>query len=73
MTEILYEDEAIMTSEPTTTATWSKVGYQTVVKINSSGTRQRTVIFGAVNLEKGKLTQELNDKGNTENFKSFLK
>lgn len=72
-TEILYEDEAIITSEPTTTATWSKVGSQTVVKTNSSGTRQRTVIFGAVNPEKGKLTQELNDKGNTENFKSFLK
>ncbi|MFL0194803.1 IS630 family transposase [Clostridium sp. WILCCON 0269] len=72
-TEILYEDEAIITSEPTITRIWSKVGDQTVVKTNSSGTRQRTVVFGAVNPEKGKLTQQLNDKGNTENFKSFLK
>ena len=71
-TVILYEDEAIITSEPTTTAVWSKVGTQTLVKTNG-GTRQRTVVFGAVNSEVGELTQQLSDKGNTENFKSFLK
>lgn len=71
-TVILYEDEAIITSEPTTTAVWSKVGTQTVVKTNG-GTRKRTVIFGAVNPETGELTEQLSDKGNTENFKSFLK
>lgn len=71
-TVILYEDEAIITSEPTTTAVWSKVGVQTVVKTNG-GTRKRTVVFGAVNSETGELTEQLSDKGNTENFKSFLK
>jgi transposase len=71
-TVILYEDEAIITSEPTTTAAWSKVGTQTIVKTNG-GTRQRTVIFGAVNSETGELNNQLSNKGNTENFKSFLK
>lgn len=71
-TVILYEDEAIVTSEPTTSAVWSKVGTQTVVKTNG-GTRKRTVIFGAVNSETGELSEQLSDKGNTENFKSFLK
>ena len=71
-TVILYEDEAIITSEPTTTAVWSKVGTQTIVKTNG-GTRKRTVVFGAVNSETGDLTEQLSDKGNTENFKSFLK
>ena len=71
-TVVLYEDESIITSEPTTTAVWSKVGTQTVVKTNG-GTRKRTVVFGAVNSETGELNEQLSDKGNTENFKSFLK
>jgi transposase len=72
-TVILYEDEAIITSEPTATSVWSKVGTQPIVKTGSGGTRERAVIFGAVNSETGDLTEQIYDKGNSENFKSFLK
>ena len=72
-TVIVYEDEAIITSEPTISSVWSKKGTQTVVKTNTSGSRKRNVIFGAVNPETGELSQQFSDKGNTENFKSFLK
>jgi len=72
-TVILYEDEGIITSEPTSNAVWSKVGTQPIVKTSSTGSRKRAVIFGAVNSETGDLTEQISDSGNTENFKSFLK
>lgn len=71
-TVILYEDEAIVTSEPTSTSVWTKIGTQAIVK-TKGGTRKRCVIFGAVNPEKGELFEQVSDAGNADNFKSFLK
>jgi len=50
-TVILYEDEATPdelrgTSEPTTTAVWTKKGHQGIVK-TSGETRKRVVVYGA--------------------------
>jgi transposase len=70
-TIILYEDEAIFTSEPTTTAMWTKKGEQGIVP-TSGETRKRTVIFGAVNPENGDLYEQFSDAGNTETFKEFM-
>lgn len=72
-TILLYEDEAIVTSEPSATAVWTKVGVQPIVKTLPTGTRQRAVVFGATNPETGDLTYQISDKGNSDNFKSFLK
>jgi len=71
-TIILYEDEAIFTSEPTATSVWTKIGEQPIVQTNSE-TRKRTVIFGAVNPENGDLYEQFADAGNTVNFQSFLR
>jgi len=71
-TIILYEDEAIFTSEPTATSVWTKIGEQPIVQTNSE-TRKRTVIFGAVNPENGDLYEQFADVGNTVNFQSFLR
>jgi len=70
-TIILYEDEAIFTSEPTTTAMWTKKGEQGIVP-TSGETRKRTVIFGAVNPENGDLYEQFSDVANTETFKEFM-
>ena len=70
-TLILYEDEAIFTSEPTTIAMWTKKGEQGVVP-TSGETRKRTVIFGAVNPENGDLYEQFSDVANTETFKEFM-
>ena len=70
-TIILYEDEAIFTSEPTTTAMWTKRGEQGIVP-TSGDHRKRTVIFGAVNPENGDLYEQFSDVGNTETFKEFM-
>jgi len=68
---LLYEDEAIFTSEPTTTAMWTKKGEQGIVP-TSGETRERTVIFGAVNPETGDLYGQFSDVANTETFKEFM-
>ena len=70
-TIILYEDEAIFTSEPTITAMWTKQGEQGIVP-TSGETRQRQVIFGAVNPENGDLYEQISDAGNTQTFKEFM-
>ena len=72
-TVILYEDEAIVTSEPSATAVWTKVGIQPIVKTLPTGTRKRAVVFGATNPETGDLIYQISDKGNSDNFKSFFK
>lgn len=72
-TVILYEDEAIITSEPTTTAIWAKRGSRPIVKTDTSKKRDRKVIFGAVNPESGQLVSQISDSGNSEYFESFLK
>ncbi|MGL5244594.1 MAG: IS630 family transposase [Sarcina sp.] len=72
-TVILYEDEAIVTSEPSATSVWTKIGKQPIIKTLPTGTRKRKVIFGATNPETGDLTYQLSDKGNSDNFKLFLK
>jgi transposase len=59
---ILYEDEAIVTDEPTITAKWGKKGSRPVVSTDTKGKRKRRVIFGAVNPETGKV----NELGNIE-------
>jgi transposase len=70
-TIILYEDEAIFTSEPTVCAMWTKKGEQGIVP-TSGETRKRTVIFGAVNPENGDLYEQFSDVANTETFKEFM-
>jgi len=70
-TIILYEDEAIFTSEPTTCAMWTKKGEQGIVP-TSGETRKRTVIFGAVNPETGDLYEQFSDIANTGSFKEFM-
>ena len=70
-TLILYEDEAIFTSEPTITAMWTKKGEQGIVP-TSGDHRERTVIFGAVNPETGDLYEQFSPAGNTESFKEFM-
>lgn len=72
-TIILYEDEAIVTSEPSSTSVWTKKGAQPVIKTLPIGTRKRVVIYGATSCENGDLTYQISDKGNSDNFKSFLK
>jgi transposase len=70
-TLILYEDEAIFTSEPTITSMWTKKGKQGIVP-TSGDHRERTVIFGAVNPETGDLYEQFSETGNTESFKKFM-
>lgn len=70
-TIILYEDEAIFTSEPTITAKWTKKGKQGIVP-TSGAHRERTVIFGAVNPENGTLYEQFSNAGNTDTFKQFM-
>ena len=70
-TIILYEDEAIFTSEPTIASMWTKQGEQGIVP-TSGESRKRTVIFGAVNPENGDLYEQFSDAGNTETFKEFM-
>lgn len=72
-TIVLYEDEAIITSEPSATAVWTKVRVQPIIKTLPTGTRKRAVVFGATNPETGDLIYQISDKGNSDNFKSFLK
>jgi len=70
-TVILYEDEAIFTTEPTVTAIWTKEGHQAIVE-TSEETRDRAVIFGAVNPESGDLFEQISDARNTVNFQNFM-
>ncbi len=63
-TVVLYEDEAIVTSEPSATAVWTKVGVQPIVKTLPTGARKRVVVFGATNPETGDLIYQISDKGN---------
>jgi transposase len=72
-TVILYEDEAIITDEPTTTAKWALKGNQPIVATESSKSRERIVMFGAVNPKDGQVTYSTYDSGNSDNFKDFLK
>ncbi len=72
-TVILYEDEAIITDEPTTTAKWALKGKQPIVPTDSSGSRERVVMFGAVNPRDGKVYYSTYEAGNTDTFKDFLK
>lgn len=72
-TVVLYQDEAIITDEPTTVAKWALKGNQPIVPTNSKGSRKRKVLFGAVNPETGDVYYRTYDKGNSESFKSFLK
>jgi transposase len=72
-TIILYEDEAIITDEPTTTAKWALKGNQPVVATESSKSRERTVMFGAVNPKDGRVIYSTYNAGNSDTFKDFLK
>jgi len=72
-TVILYEDEAIITDEPTVTVKWALKGNQPIVATESSRSRHRTVMFGAVNPKDGEVLYSTYDAGNSETFKDFLK
>jgi len=72
-TVILYEDEAIITDEPTTTCKWAPIGKQPVVQTNSKGSRKRKVIFGACNPKTGEVMYSTEESGNSESFEDFLK
>jgi transposase len=70
-TVILYEDEAIFTSEPTMCAMWTKEGSQGIVP-TSGDTRKRNAVFGAVNPENGDLFEHFAETANTDSFKEFM-
>jgi transposase len=72
-TVILYEDEAVITDEPTTTLKWSLKGNQPIVPTDSSGSRERIVMFGAVDPIDGKVHYSTSEAGNSDSFKDFLK
>jgi transposase len=72
-TVILYEDETIFTDEPTTTLKWSRKGKQPIIPTDSSGSRERIVMFGAVDPTNGKVHYSTSEAGNTDSFKDFLK
>ena len=72
-TVILYEDEAIFTDEPTTTLKWSRKGKQPIVPTDSCDSRERIVIFGAVDPVKGKVHTKTSEAANSDSFKDFLK
>ena len=72
-TVILYEDEAIVTSEPTITCMWAKKGSRPIVNTDTSKSRERKVIYGSVNPQTGELITQIVDSGNSDNFRSFLK
>ena len=67
-TVILYEDEAIITDEPTVAAKWALKGNQPIVATESSRSRHRTVMFGAVNPKDGEVHYSTYDAGNSETF-----
>lgn len=71
-TIILYQDEGIFSSEPTATSVWTKVGEQPIVQTPGE-TREKTVIFGAVNPESGDIFEQFSDAGSTVNYQSFLR
>lgn len=72
-TVILYEDEAIVTNEPTVTRKWALKGEQPVVSTDSKGSRQRRVIFGACDPKTGDVYYSTKEAGNSESFEDFLK
>lgn len=72
-TVILYEDEAIITDEPTTTGKWAPVGKQPVVQTDGKGSRNRKIIFGACNPKTGDVIYSTEEAGNSESFEYFLK
>lgn len=72
-TVILYEDEAIITSEPTITSKWALKGSQPIVATNSLGSREKIVMFGAVNPVDGEVYYSAYEAGNLESFMDFLK
>jgi transposase len=72
-TVILYEDEAIITDEPTATRKWALKGKQPVIPTDSRGPRKRKVMFGAVNPADGHVYYSTYDSGNSETFRDFLK
>jgi transposase len=72
-TVILYEDEAVITSEPTLTSMWAKKGSHPIVNTDTSHSRKRQVVYGAVDPDNGQLVSMVADSGNSDNFKSFLK
>lgn len=72
-TVILYEDEAVITDEPTTTLKWAPKGKQPIVPTDNVGSRERFVMFGAVNPVDGKVHYSTSKSANTDSFKDFLK
>ena len=72
-TVILYEDEAIFTDEPTTTLKWSRKEKQPIVPTDSFGSRERIVMFGAVDPMKGKVHTKTFEVANSDSFEDFLK
>lgn len=72
-TVILYEDEAIVTNEPTVTHKWALKGEQPVVSTDSKGSRERRVIFGACDPKTGDVYYSTKEAGNSESFEDFLK
>jgi transposase len=72
-TVILYEDEAILTSEPTIMSMWAKKGNHPIVNTDTSHSRKRKVVYGAVDPDNGQLVSMVADSGNSDNFNFFLK
>jgi len=69
---ILFEDECSISNTATTSYSWSKKGFQPVVKLKQVK-RERQTFFGCVDTETGIVLSKRADNGNATTFKQFLK
>jgi len=72
-TIVLYEDEAIFTDESTTTLKLSRKGEQPIIPTDSSGSRERIVMFDAIGPINGKIHFKASEAAKSDRFKNFLK
>lgn len=70
-TDILFEDEASLSSIPTTTRMWSPKGNQPKIKTDSTK-RERLTMFGSVSIFSKKSYSAFTPKGNSQYFKDYL-
>ena len=64
-------DEAALLSSPTLTRMWALRGMQPIIPQRSSR-QERKTLFGAVNLQNGRLLGHVADTGNAMTFQEFL-
>ncbi|MGI6697320.1 MAG: winged helix-turn-helix domain-containing protein [Clostridia bacterium] len=70
-TVILYQDEAVITDESTAILKWAPKGKQPIVPTDNVGSRERFVMFGAVNPVDGKVHYSTSKSANTNSLRIF--